>query len=112
MNPISHLNIPVKLGVDGEWIVTELTHLTQEKCQCLLERALPLESNVQIMMLVSSLESGQKLTQKINCAGVVKFVECSPFDKKEMKYLVEIVFTAMSSAEKRLIAEIENKTNA
>lgn len=98
------LNVPIKLGVDGEWLVSEAKRLTSESFQCLLERSIPLSSEVKVVMILPTGVEGKKTSQKINCEGVVQSVDCIQDEKKELKYQVEVSFKGLTSSEKKLIS--------
>ena len=98
------LNVSVKLGVDGEWLVSEAQKLTLESFECLLERSVPLSSEVKVVMILPSGPDGKKASQKIDCEGVVRSVNCIQDEKNELKYQVEVSFKGLTSSEKKLIS--------
>src|SRR5574341_311258 len=97
------LNVPIKLGVDGEWLVSEVRKITPESFECLLERSIPLSSEVKVVMILPTGMEGKKTSQKINCEGVVRSVDCIQDEKKELKYQVAVFFKGLTSSEKKLI---------
>jgi hypothetical protein len=104
------LNVPIKLGVDGDWLVSEAKKLTSESFQCLLERSVPLSLEVKVVMILPAGGEGKKSSQKINCEGIVQSVDCIQDEKMELKYQVEVFFKGLTSSEKKLISLFSKKS--
>lgn len=100
------MSVPIKLGLEGDWLVSEARVLTPERCECWVERSIPLQSDVQVVMILPSGSAGKKPSLKIDCGGTVKSVSCVQDEKKDLKYQVEVLFKGLSASEKRQISDV------
>jgi len=104
-HPKAPLSVSVKIGLEDEWLVSEASVLNTEKFQCLVERSIPLQSEVQVVMIIPFIMEGKRNSQKIDCSGIVKSVECVQDEKKEMKYQIEVAFKGLSASARGYISE-------
>lgn len=99
------LNVSVKIGLDNEWSVSEAIWVTADGFECQLERVFPLEAVVKIVIMLPSCPQENKISQKIDCEGVIQSVREINNDKNEIFYRVGIQFLKISSAERKQIEE-------
>lgn len=102
------LNISVKIGLDNEWSVSEVLQISQNGFQCCLEKSLPLEAIVEIVIMLPPGPEENKMSKKIDCEGIIKSIQGITREKNEMLYQVEVVFSKMSLAEKKQILDFLN----
>lgn len=108
----SPLSVSLKIGLEDEWLVSEASVLNTEKFQCLVERSIPLQSEVQVVMIIPIVTDGKRNSQKIDCAGIVRSVECVQDEKKEMKYRIEVVFKGLTASARNCISEFGKSSDA
>jgi hypothetical protein len=106
------LSVSLKIGLEDEWLVSEASVLNTEKFQCLVERSIPLQSEVQVVMIIPFIVEGKRNSQKIDCSGIVKSVECVQDEKKEMKYRIEVAFKGLSASARGYISEFSKSNQA
>lgn len=102
-------NIPVKVGYEGEWIVSEAIALTAGRFRCVLPRALPMKCEVPLVMILPP-AAGKKSSRKLECQAVVFAVETVKDEANELKYLTELEFKELTAAQTKLISGISKPT--
>ena len=106
------LSVSLKIGLGDEWLVSEASVLNTEKFQCRVERSIPMQSEVEVVMIIPLIVEGKRSSQKINCAGIVKSVECVQDEKNEMKYQIEVAFKGLNASARACISEFSKSNQA
>ncbi len=102
-------NIPVKLEMGGESLVSEINHLEPSLFRCILNRAIPLQSKINITLILPKSSSKKTSDQKISTEGIISKVDCIQNEKNEMEYQTEISFLELSSSQKKWIDDFIQK---
>ncbi|MBI1869615.1 MAG: hypothetical protein HYS07_00305 [Chlamydiae bacterium] len=97
--------ISVKIGIHKDWLIAEATHVSSHGFRCLLEQALPLESQLEIVMMIPSISKSNRISRKARFHGIVKMVECISGKENEVRYDTEIVFDLKDTGTEKLIAQ-------